>query len=261
MRLRFVFLSSILIVCFFLNTGTAGRSANNHSYSNLSELKSAIDSAYYTFDKKLLKELLSAANKLSPVAADKSTLYCFQGILTIQLGKIYYNIDTDSAYDYFDQSIDYLNMAYEIRKTAEVAALLSSSYGKKSALSPVRAFYFGYKANHWIHIADTLEKESPKVFLVAAIHLMHTPEVFGGDKSRSESLLKNALTIVKQNKAIDTNEIDWAGKAEIFAYLAQLEILRENKIKAKKYIKKALSIKPDYGFVKFDLIPQLNKLK
>ncbi|MCK5740753.1 MAG: hypothetical protein KAH48_00935, partial [Chlorobi bacterium] len=194
-------------------------------------------------------------------AAEKSTLYCFQGILTIQLGKIYYNIDTDSAYDYFDQSIDYLNMAYEIRKTAEVAALLSSAYGKKSALSPVRAFYFGYKANHWIHIADTLDKNSPKVFLIAATHLMHTPEAFGGDKSRAESLLKKALKFVKQNEAIDTDEVDWASEAEIFAYLAQLEILRENKVKAKKYIKKALSIKPDYGFVKFDLIPQLKKLK
>lgn len=88
---------------------------------------------------------------------------------------------------------------------------------------------------------------------------MHTPESFGGDKKWAERLLKSALKLNYKKQKVDDFLIDWATEGEIYAYLAQLEVLREDFPKAKLYIEKALKLVPEYGFVLYDLIPQMGK--
>src|SRR3990172_6627561 len=105
-----------------------------------------------------------------------------------------------------------------------------------------------------------MDSANVNVYLIAATHLMHTPESFGGDKKWAEELLNKALKMIYKQINKDDNSVEWASEKEIYAYLAQLEILRENKDKAKLYIDKALALCPDYGFVLYDLIPQLKKL-
>ena len=97
--------------------------------------------------------------------------------------------------------------------------------------------------------------------LVAATHLMHTPEAFGGDKDKAEKLLKKGIKLNQKQATKDSLTITWASDAELYAYLAQLEILRENKEKALEYMKKALKLCPEYGFVKNDLMPQWKKIE
>lgn len=225
--------------------------------SNLySELKSKIENNYHTFDAKIHQNLINAliiAKKDLPI--DKF-LY-LKAFEDHTLGKIIYNSDPEKALECFDRSISALEDLIIIDKKAEYLALLSSALGKKASLSSLTAVYWGIKSKNRFFESYELDSTNKKVLLIAAIHLMHLPKVYGGDKIKSERLLLKCLEI-KQN---DTESISWANNEEIYAYLAQLEILRKNKKLAQFYISKAIESKENYGFVIFDLIPQLKEIK
>ncbi len=235
-------------------------SAQRENYTEkLTTLKGKIEENYYTFDSNKLESILKEVDELTSKYNDSWIPYYYSGLLQIQIGKIYYNPDPDLAYEYFDESVKDLLKALEIRESAGLYALLSCAYGKKSSLSTFAAFYYGLKARDYIYEARDLDAKNPKVYLIAATHLMHAPESFGGDKDWAERLLKKALEI--NDKQRSPRLIKWAADSEIYAYLAQLEILRANKASAEKYMEKALSLQPDYGFVKYDLKEQLRKIK
>src|SRR5690606_18209164 len=162
--------------------------------------------------------------------------------------------------EYFDKSINEIQFAIDkvTKKNydllPEFYALLSSSLGKKSSLSGFSAFYWGLKSQSAYNKAYNLDSLNSKVRLIGAIHLMHVPEVFGGDKKKSRKVLINLL---KSNKITEKKfEIKWAEKAEVFAYLAQIDILKgENK---SRFIDSAYKYQPNYDFIKLDLLKQID---
>lgn len=221
-----------------------------------SDLKSKIENNYYIFDAKihqnLITEIKSHQNSIS-----KSQFLYLLSFEEHTLGKIVYNSDPDKALELFDSSISNLQQLIEIDKQAEYLALLSSSLGKKASLSTLTAVYWGMRSKNRFFESYELDSNNRKVLLVASIHLMHLPSVYGGDKNKAERLLRKCLKIQEN----DANAIIWAKDEEIYAYLAQLEILKKNKNLAQFYISKAIELKKDYGFVIFDLIPQLKEIK
>lgn len=236
----------------------------NVSYSQkneILELKKQIDIAYYTFDTNKLYSLLNKSNSLKKKNPGDWEYDYYSGIICIQIGKILYLPKPDEAYNYFNRGLDYLFKVKKVHYDEEIAALISAAYGKMSSLSTLKAIYFGFKAKDYIYSAAELDSNNSKVLLIASIHLMHTPESFGGDKDWAEELLKRALRLLYKERKENPVSIAWAEDAEIYAYLAQLEILRKNKSKAKLYIDKALKLVPKYGFVLKDLIPQLEEIE
>ncbi|MFH1051303.1 MAG: hypothetical protein V1779_10300 [bacterium] len=246
-----VFTIALLFVQFFCNA--------DELENELRKVRDKIDESYFSFDVNKWKSLLKTSIALKKEFPNDWRPYYYSGLICHQIGKILYLPDADNAYNYFDKSVDYLLEAKKRNYNAETAALLSSAYGKKSSLSTLKAIYYGIKARDYIYDANEIEKLNPKVLLIAAIHLMHTPESFGGDKKWAEELLNRALKLLYKQNREDDLSVNWANEAEIYAYFAQLEILKENKSKAKLFIDKALKLEPNYGFVLFDLIPQMEK--
>jgi len=251
----------IVIIFLLLALADNGFLYANNKEDDLLSIKREIDTAYYSFDNNMLENLLSKTKRMKQKYPDSWLPDYYSGILCLQIGKILYVPNSDLAYGYFEQALDYFGNAMANETSAELLALISSAYGKLSSLSTFSAIYYGIKAKTKIIEADNLEKDNTKVLLIASTHLMHTPEVFGGDKNWAEKLLKKSLKLNTKKKAYNKYLINWAGNAEIYAYLAQLEILKGNKTKAKEYMKKALKLKPNYGFVKYDLTRQMKNLK
>ncbi|MBI5325358.1 MAG: hypothetical protein HZB41_08840 [Ignavibacteriae bacterium] len=247
-----------LFICSVLNYSALGQDLY---LTRLKALKNEIDANYYSFDILKLKKILNKTYNITKISGgDWHPLY-YSGLMHYLLGKIYYQIDRDIAYNQFDKSLDYFLNANDKHQSAELLSLISAAYGKKSALSPVTAIYYGIKAKKYILDAYELEKDNPKLLLIAATHLMHTPESFGGSKTKARSLLLKSLEINKTKNEKDEYVLNWADDAEIYAYLGQLEVLNENKDKAWIYIQKAIKLIPDYGFVLKDLFPQYEKIK
>ncbi len=259
MIVRDLLKSSIKIVLTLLIISFCSISIQAKDYNqNLFEIKKELDSAYYTFDVGFLKEIIRKSAALRRANNWYPDYYI--AVAYFQLGKIVYNSNEDLSYHYFDRSLKSLFKVKEKFYDAEIAALISAVYGKKSSLSTLKAIYFGIKAKDYIYEAARLDSNNSKVLLVAAVHLMHTPEAFGGDKKWAESLLNRAIKNVYKYPERDSLRVEWGKVSESYAYLAQLEILRKNKVRAKLFIEKALALKPNYGFVLKDLNIQLKKL-
>jgi tetratricopeptide (TPR) repeat protein len=226
-------------------------------------IRDNIEKNYFSFDKNKLEKIYAELDSLREVNKDSlNVLKYYSAMLHINLGKIYYNIDSDIAYDHFDDAISDIEDINNYDQDAEYLALVSCSYGKKSALSSLRAFFFGISAKNTIIDANDVDSNNTCVMLIAATHLMHTPATFGGDKARARELLMRAMEL-NAEKATDSSStrVIWAKDAEIYAYLAQLAILEENKEEALDFMNKALELEPDYGFVKIDLQKQFDELK
>lgn len=250
--LTYIFL--ILSVFFIIE-----RANSQDNFNKLMSLKKEIDKSYYSFNTNALKILLKKSDELCSQTGDWHAYY-YSGLLNILLGKIYYNSNSSLAYDYFDESLDKLLKAEEQTNSCEVKTLISCAYGKKSSLNKIKALYYGLKAKEYIEEAYELDKNNPKLYLIASIHLMHTPKTFGGDKDKSRNLLIKCIEYNKSRTEKDKLMLDWAENAEIYAYLAQLEILLKSKEKAKIYMNMALELVQDYGFVKNDLAKQLERI-
>jgi hypothetical protein len=238
---------------------------SNQTYSNdieLANLRDSINKYYYSFEYNKLITLLNESDNI--LKKYKKSYYAnyYNGIIRYCLGRVIYNRDSDLAYDYFDSSLDMFESAYKIENNPISLAMISATYGKKSALSPISAIFFGQKAKNRIYDAYNLDSLNPKILLVAATHLMHVPGIYGGDKNKARRMLEKCLKYNNENKFLEKNslELSWADNSEIYAYLAQLEILEENIESARNYMNKALAIKPNYGFVKIDLEKQITRL-
>jgi tetratricopeptide (TPR) repeat protein len=249
----------VLILIIFLQF-TANSQDNNASRKSVL-IRDAVQKNYYTFDIKIWKKIIYDAEALISHKPEDWHIYYNTALAYYQLGKIFYQMDKETAYNYFDKCVSFLGDAKSRTNSIEPTILLSAAYGKKSALSKLSSIYFGIKAKNLIVDANNANPNNPHMLLVAAIHLMHTPETFGGSKSEARNLLNKALK--KNTKRIekDTMIVHWADNAEIYAYLAQIEVLEGNRQKAKYFIDKSLQIVSDYGFIKRDLIPQMDQIK
>lgn len=231
-------------------------SAENLDLNNLCK---EVNEAYYSFDAAQIRDLIKESDKYIEANPKVYYGYYFNGILRYCLGRVTFNIDSDAAYNYFDTSLDMFEKAWKINKSPESLAMISAAYGKKSALSPLRAIFFGQKAKNRIYDAYKLDSNNTKVILVAATHLMHVPGIYGGDKKKSRIMLEKCLILNKKNKFKKLYELTWADDAEIYAYLAQIDILEEKFESARVNMKKSLNLKPNYGFVLVDLENQIKE--
>jgi len=230
-------------------------------YINLypNSIKDTIDKYYYSFNYKKLEQLLIDLDTTNFQIYYLNNYY--KGIVQYCLGRIYYNFNRDKAFHKFEQSLENFKIVNEINSTAEILALISAAYGKLSSLSILKAIIYGIEAKKYMEEAYRLNPNDTKVLIVAATHLMHTPEFYGGNKKLARELLFKVLDLNKKNNIEKNYTINWGTDAEAYAYLAQLEILLGNKSEAIKFMIKALELVPYYGFVKIDLNKQIEKLK
>lgn len=224
---------------------------------NLFDIKSKIEDSYYSFNVKSHLNLLNELKKMK----DDEIKYYYLAFEFHTLGKIIYNDNSDKALKYFEYSINsiekaiYMNTKKNKSFLPEYYALLSSALGKKSSLSGLSSFYWGLEAKKAFDKAFDLDSNNRKVRLIGAIHLMHVPEFLGGSKDKARATLLDLLN--KSNKEVNSLEIKWTEKTEIFAYLAQIDILEGKK--SSDYIDSALKYQNNYDFVNIDLKNQLKK--
>jgi tetratricopeptide (TPR) repeat protein len=86
----------------------------------------------------------------------------------------------------------------------------------------------------------------------------NTPAFFGGSKEEAIINYKHAIILYKKDVSVDSLKIDW-GCAETYAWLGvALKDLGKTD-EAKDAFNKALEIAPDYGWVKYVLLPGMDK--
>lgn len=249
----------LIIMCVF-QRATADNS--------LVDIKNKLSNIYYSFDASAYRKLINEIANFKLAPNEEFYIEYYNSIALLNLGKINYQTDKSKAKSLFliaekeCASAIALSQKAKLSKSsqAELYAIYCDILSKKASLETIMAISTGRKAHKAIEKAAALDKQNAVVRLIGAIQLMHMPKVFGGDKAKSRELL-NSILKLQSHRSEDPLFIPIAENAEIYGYLAQLEILERNIPAAESYIKKALATEPNYGYVTQDLRKQINLLE
>ena len=142
-------------------------------------------------------------------------------------------------------------------KHAEAHALLGSVYGLQAGRSPVKAMILGPRASSALERAVGVEAGNPRVALVQGIGAFNTPVMFGGGVDKAERLLRQSLDLFTR-EPVAKPWPNW-GRFDAHVWLGQALLSKGNRAGARAEYDKALAIAPDSGWVRFSLIPALER--
>ena len=141
-------------------------------------------------------------------------------------------------------------------KMANAHALLSGIYGMEIGFSPMKGMTLGSKSNKAIKTAFKLDPNNAFAFYQQASSYLHTPAMFGGS-------IKKAISYYQ--KSVDAFENSGQDLKENWLYLSAMTWLgiayqkNEQYAAAKKVFEKALAYEPYHGWVKYKLLPSVEK--
>ncbi len=165
----------------------------------------------------------------------------------------------DQASEHLKVAVEHLKKATEIDpQAAEAYALLSSAYGLQIGLSPMKSMLLGPRVGKASQKAKQLAPENPRVVLSAAISDFNTPKMFGGSKEKGLQGFQRAAELFAQEKPTDPIQPIW-GHREAYAWLGIAYQNQGELESARAAFEKALAIDPDFGWVKYWLLPELEK--
>ena len=141
---------------------------------------------------------------------------------------------------------------------AEIYALLSSVYGRQISLSGIKGMFLGPKSGNLLKKAEQLAPDNPRVVLSAAISDFNTPKMWGGSKERAVEGFQRAAYLFVQEKPTDPIHPVW-GHSEAYTWLGIAYLDRDEEDAARAAFEKALEIDPDNGWVKYELLPKMEK--
>jgi tetratricopeptide (TPR) repeat protein len=140
----------------------------------------------------------------------------------------------------------------EDSKWGEPKAILSAVYGIKMAYSPWKGMFLGPKSSSLIEKALKQSPSSPLVWKYYGNSKFFTPENFGGDITEAIKAFEKALQLYEADPtAIENN---WF-YLDTIAFLGQAYTKKGDHARAIGLYEKALQVEPEFGWVKYALLP------
>src|SRR5262249_44307116 len=141
-------------------------------------------------------------------------------------------------------------------KSAEARALLASVCGYRIRAGG-SAMELGPEAQELLEAAVRLEPNNPRVLLEHGINTFHVPAEYGGSAEKAEALLRQSLAMFER-EPVGRPWPNW-GRFDAHVWLGQVLVARGDKQGARAEYDQALKIIPNSGYVKYKLIPMLNR--
>ncbi|SRR6266487_4767896 len=141
-------------------------------------------------------------------------------------------------------------------KSGEASALLASVVGQEIRYGGNK-MVLGPEAQSLREDALKAEPNNPRVVLQAAITTYHTPAEYGGGADKAEPALRQAIALFEREPA-GRPWPNW-GRFDAHAWLGQVLAARGDKGGARAEYNLALAAWPQSGWVKYVLMPALDK--
>ncbi|MFN8011556.1 MAG: hypothetical protein U0P81_09120 [Holophagaceae bacterium] len=163
--------------------------------------------------------------------------------------------DPKGAEALLDRTIQVL----QARRDADSLALRGACLGLKIGFQPAAAMRLAPEAGALFEEARALAPANPRVRILHAIHVLHTPAFFGGGAARALPLMEAA---VKAADAEAPSAEAWApswGPVEGRAWLALARLEAGDAAGAQRALEEALARDPRYAFALAVLKPKVEK--
>ncbi len=187
----------------------------------------------------------------------RAQAHYFIGLAGYRLRTLPSELDKKQKEQYLDEAIDHLEKAIELKNDfAEAHALLSGSYGMKASGGMFAGMKYGPKSNKQIDKALELAPDNPRVLMLDGTGLLFTPSMFGGDTEKAVTQFQKAAKQFEKFTPEDPTMPHW-GRVEVYAWLGQAYEEEGQYEEAMQAYEKALELDPEYGWVKYYLLPKL----
>ena len=197
-----------------------------------------IEAAYFAGDLNALDvSAQEAATRVTPYWAEYLT-----GLAEYRRALMVMNSEKKQAKKALNRAIDTLKALEKREPHPEVLALLSTAYGLRIGLSPLKGMSLGSKANRAIAAALEAAPENPRVLLMDGIGKFNKPGMFGGDKDKAQVLFRRAF------EAFETESSSpcW-GRTSAMLWLARAELHSGNRRNAEALVQRLLTTYPDFA--------------
>jgi hypothetical protein len=165
--------------------------------------------------------------------------------------------DFEAALPLFEDAVSLLERSAATRPLPETHALIASATGSMIGTSMVRGIRFGMRASAAEDRAEALGATNPRVLLLRAVSAWFKPSAFGGGEDKARALLQQALAAFEQDAP--TRPLPAWGHAEAYAWHGQMELKAGRREQARAAYDRALSLAPDYAWVRYVLKPALER--
>ena len=165
----------------------------------------------------------------------------------------------DRASAHLESAVESLKEVVRLdAESAEAWALLNSVYGRQISLSPMKGMLLGRRSKRALQMAGRLAPDNPRVVLAAAVSDFSTPGMWGGDKERAMEGFRRAAELFAVEEPADPLQPVW-GHDEVYAWIGLAHLDRDEREQARAAFEKALEIEPDFGWVRYALLPGLDE--
>lgn len=250
------------LILIFIPLSAAAQQSNFSEKERFITIKENMQAAVDSMNKEKLIQARYAMADYTGTSDEKMQrlAYYYIGYAAYRLNTQFSDISEDQKEQYLNEAEKQFQKSVKIDPSfADAYAMLGSVYGMKAA-GFFSGMKYGPKANNATEKALKTGPKNPRVHMVNAIGLMNKPSMFGGSTEGAIKEFKKAAELFKSFEPATKLMPDW-GRAENYAWLGQAYEQNEQYSEAKKAYKQALEVNPNYQWVKYVLMPQLEEKK
>lgn len=164
--------------------------------------------------------------------------------------------DMDSFNKYMNEAIDLLKSLIESNdKDVEAMSLLATCYGIKITSDWNLAKSLGSDSQKLLATALAIAPNNPRVLLQEGISRFNSPEFFGGSKEKARQLFQSSI---EKFKELSNDNYGW-GFLDAYAWYGISLTENNQKELAAQIYDEALKLEPNFGWIKYKLLPQVKQ--
>jgi tetratricopeptide (TPR) repeat protein len=250
-------LFALIVLFVVMNKGYSQDVSLN---SQLKKGKSLTYEAMILHDKDLLLKAHSTYEEI--LQSDKSNPEGLYGLTFTEYKLLEMSLqkENESLFEkYYQSALGNAAKLMEIDKyPSEGKSLLAGIYMMEIANSPMTAVTLSSEINGLLNDAEKLNPQNLMTFIVRGEMKYNTPKVFGGSYEDAVKNFSKAVAICEQNPDSEIVDTSW-GHLESLAWLGRAYLKLENYDSAKFTYQKALNIEPGFTWIKYVLLPEVEK--
>lgn len=191
-------------------------------------------------------------------ASGKKNMQVLYRLTLAEYGMIGYCLATESCTDVSARMDRVESYAKTLMANAEYAgsgkAIMGGLLGMRIGLAPAKGIYLGPQSMSYLDESIKLKPKDPTGWVEMGNAKYHAPAIVGGDKDKAIYHFKKAVELfesqpeLKRSNWLYLHALAWMGKAHLE---------QGRKAEAMAIFKKALTVEPEFSWVKNELLPSV----
>ncbi|MBK8250179.1 MAG: tetratricopeptide repeat protein [Gemmatimonadetes bacterium] len=225
-------------------------------------LGTLIEAAMASGEATAFDHAIALADRVLTVAPSDGAILHYKGYALYRKATLLINTANrpDDAKPVLEEAAALLTRSAAVLPWPETPAVHASVLGQQIALGGMMAgMRYGGKADDLFADAVRLGPDNPRVLLLRGISALYKPKMFGGGSDKALADFTRAVALFEK-QAPAAGAPRW-GAVEAWAWLGQAHAAEKQVDAARAAYTRALALDPNYGWVKYQLLPALEKVK